>query len=261
MKYILALFFLVLTSCKNDYNNKNSLKESKDSANTKIGDTTNLKKSSLEREDCLKVLQEVVKTSSLENPFKNELEVDIEKIEDSKLTLRLFVKADGGENSENNIGWLVIDPKNKKMLDITNDIEQPESLNFKKEVWNEIIKCYFENNKMYLISADANELKNWDCVEKGGDMNNGFVTICNSNYSIVKSHQYLKKEKYKDGYLLLDNIPKRDTLYKKDNVDINYKIINSKKIVIELSFAGGVTEFNLIETNGKTKVLETMFPD
>ncbi|MEM0575139.1 hypothetical protein [Flavobacterium polysaccharolyticum] len=260
MKYLSVLFFLILTSCKNDLNNKILLKDSNDSINTKLEDTVDFKKNSLESEECLKVLYEIVKTSSLNNPFKKELKIDIESIDESKLTLRLFMNAVGSENSENNIGWLVIDPINKKIFDITNDIEEPESLNFKKEVWNEMIKCYFENNKMYFVN-DINELKNWNCIEKGGDMSNGFVTICNSNFSIGNLHQYLKKEKYEDGYLLLDNIPKRDTIYKKNNVDINYKIINSKKIVIELSFSGGVTEFNLSETNGKTQVLKTIFPD
>ncbi|POR25292.1 hypothetical protein BWK58_07210 [Flavobacterium columnare] len=257
MKYLFALFFLILTSCKNDLNEKKLLKNSKDSINTKLEDSINFEKSSLKNDECLKNLQEIVKTSTINNPFKKELEVDIEEIDKSKLKLRLFVKND---RSENNIGWLVFDPKNKKILDITNDIEQPESLSFKKEVWNEMIKCYFENNKMYFVD-DTNELKKWNCIEKGGDMSNGFVTICNSSYSIGNSHQYLKKEKYEEGYLLLDNIPKKDTVYKKNNVGINYKIINSKKIVIELSFAGGVTEFDLSETKGKTQILKTMFPD
>lgn len=117
-----------------------------------------------------------------------------------------------------------------------------------------------ESNLSSNAKDDADLLK-WDCIDKGGDMENGFVTNCRTKADLEISYHELKNDYFEDGKLLLSNLPQKDTVYVKDNVEIQYKIGNGKNIGIELSYPGGSTEFSLLESNGKTTVIKTMYPD
>lgn len=119
-------------------------------------------------------------------------------------------------------------------------------------------------NKESNLSSNAKDdadLLNWNCIDKGGDMNTGFVTNCTTNATIEVSYNELKNDYFEDGKLLLSNLPQKDTVYVKDNVEIQCKIGSGKNVGIELSYPGGSTEFSLLESDGKTTVIKTMYPD
>lgn len=127
-----------------------------------------------------------------------------------------------------------------------------------------MIKCFFDYNNRYLIDNEKqineNQLE-WNCSDKGGDMDNGYITNCLTKSILQISYSQLKQVYFEDGKLLLKDLPKKDTIYTKENVEINYKILNAKKLNINLFYGGGVTKFSLIEVNGKTNIIKTMFPD
>lgn len=133
MKYILLLISLfIINSCKGQKEDKLII---------------------IKKNDCHDVLKELVISSNSTNPFKNKMDVEIEDIDSNKATLKLFVKEN---NNENTVGWLVIEKKQQKLLDITNDIENPKNLIYKKKMWENIMECYFKdtnkkNHKMNVI--------------------------------------------------------------------------------------------------------------
>ena len=123
MKYILLLISLfIINSCKGQKEDKLII---------------------IKKNDCHDILKEFVITSNITNPFKNKMDVEIEDIDSNKATLKLFVK--DNITNENTVGWLVIDKKQQKLLDITNDIEHPQNLIYKKKIWENIMECYFKN--------------------------------------------------------------------------------------------------------------------
>jgi|GEM_PF-832679 len=269
MKRILIIFilFTAFLSCKKEKSkesNENNLIENKyKEASLKNDNSLNIKSESL-NENCEDLLKKIIKSSNLQSPFLKSIEVKVESAEASILTIQLFIKTPEGQNQETTVGWIILDAENKKLLDITNDIDNPEILSFNTTLWNQIIKCFFDNKNQYLIDnkKQTNESKlDWNCTDRGGDMNNGYVTNCLTKSILSISYSQLKMAYFEDGNLLLNILPKKDTVYTKENVEINYKILNTKKININLSYGGGVTKFSLMEVNGKTNIIKTLFPD
>lgn len=269
MRYIYILVLLLLISCKNEIkkvkaSNENNLIENEyKEASLKNDSSLNIKSESL-NENCEDLLKKFIKSSNLQSPFLKNIEVKVESAEASILRIQLFIKTPEGQNQETTVGWIILDAENKKLLDITNDIDNPEILSFDTALWNRIMKCFFDNKNQYLTDnkKQTNESKlNWNCTDKGGDMNNGYVTNCLTKSILSISYSQLKMAYFEDGKLLLNILPKKDTVYTKENVEINYKILNTKKININLSYGGGETKFSLIEINGKTNIIKTMFPD
>ena len=269
MKYINILLFILLISCKNDIEDNKVLKgrylvENKHAKVLLKIDSSLKNKSDGLNGNCEDLLKKFVKSSNLKSPFLNVIEVKIESVETSRLRIQLFIKTPAGENSETTIGWLILDAENKKLFDITNDIDSPEILSFNTNLWNQIVKCFLDNKNQYLMNneKETNENKfDWKCADKGGDMNNGYITNCLTKSILKISYSQLKQVYFEDGKLLLNILPKRDTIYIKENVKINYEILSVKNVKINLLYGGGVTKFNLIEINGRTNIIKTMFPD
>lgn len=261
----------LIISCKNEIKNDKLVVVDnlvKNQNNTLLKKNTSIVNDSTVKtiDNCNIVLKKFILSSNISNAFLKNFEIEIESIESTKLKIRLFIETPTGENSNTTVGWLIFNAIDKKLLDITNDIEEPEILKFNNVFWNNVVECFFDNNSQFIINEKEStiNLTNWNCLDKGGDMNRGFITECLSNSDIKKSYSELKElrnEYFKDGNLLLNILPKKDTIYTKDNVELNYKIINKNKINIILSYAGGMTNFNLIENKGKTKVIKTLFPD
>lgn len=101
----------------------------------------------------------------------------------------------------------------------------------------------------------------WKCIDKGGDMENGFVTICYSTNNIYESYIQLKQKYFEDGKLLLKKLPSKEIKYTSNNVNISYKLLNPKSFLIVLEYPGGDTEIKIFEKNSKTTIIKTMFPD
>ncbi|AND63911.1 hypothetical protein AX766_05500 [Flavobacterium covae] len=149
MKKIVFINLLIISlfSCKNE-----TKKESK-----------NLEQSIEKNLNCDNILVSLIKNSSISNPFKSKIKAEIDKKEDNKITVRLFVESESGTNIENSIGWLIIDVAKRKLFDITNDIENPVELKFNPSDFDFFLKCEnlnAKNTTMENTKIDFNELFN-----------------------------------------------------------------------------------------------------
>lgn len=236
---VLLLLLFNLVSCEK----KNSQTEY-----TNVGsknDTLNVEKI-IEKEDSCKVsLKSLIITSSLKNPFKDRLNVDIESKDKSKVTIRLFVETPDGENTENNIGWLVMDLQNKRLLDITADLENPIVLDYKIDFWNLVIDCYCKIKSDEEIVVSQQNLTQIDSTYSDSP-----EEIVYQNTSISKVYADLIANKdIEDVDELLVSFPKTSkniTLSQNKNGinSINY-LIKDEISIITIYYDGGVNEIRL----------------
>lgn len=86
--------------------------------------------------DCsAKLKQLIVTCPNFKNPFWKELSARIEKQEGEVYTIALFVKSTGG-SSENPVGLLKLDVKNKTLVDITYDPDDGVVLKYDKVLYD-----------------------------------------------------------------------------------------------------------------------------
>lgn len=90
---------------------------------------------------CDEILTELVKNSDLISPFKDELEAITESMQGDVMTIRLIVKSDKNVQSENTVGWLQINFSTGKIMDITNDSENPTPVRCVREDWDNFVNC------------------------------------------------------------------------------------------------------------------------
>lgn len=249
MKKILALILLMnisFCSCK-----QNDISEKKFNLVNEIIDTVNKKDTTNEifadrqsqnldkKQDCNKTLLDFIKSSTLNNPFKDNLTIEIEDSNASNMKIMLY-------DGSNVVGTLLLDAQNFKLLDLTNDIENPEVLKFDNNKWNSIIDCYFQNNKNYYLKTSQNNSSN-DCITEQIEMGSKEActikntTLKNVYSSLIKNKLVDKSEKLKNELpLKSENI--------KINLDglisIDYKVTKNKTD-ITMSFEGGETSILL----------------
>ncbi len=215
--------------------------------NNKVEQTT-LNKKNEQNNDCKSLFKELISDSSIENPFIDNFNISIDKEEEGKILLKLFDQSDAQENA---VGWIVFDTKSKKLIDITNDIENPIELNYDIKLWNKIIDCYFNSNTNYKIS----KLKKSECNDtttEDGSQEECFFEDTSIHNIYIKT---IKDAKIKNFEFLLPSLPLKD-INKEINQDglisINYKI--SPKIVeIEFLFEGGITTLTLEQKKENVK--------
>lgn len=241
---IVLIITMLFTSCKKQENTILVKPQIDTLSRVKISSNNNFKK---EDNNCFILLKNIISTSSIQNSFIDNFNLSIEKKDDSKLIIKLFNKSDSQENA---IGWIVFDASGKKLLDITNDIDDPVNLKFDITLWNKLIDCYYDSNKQYKINNEniINPICNDTSTEDGNEQN---CTFKNTSIEAVYQKTKNKREVEKINYLL-PHLPKKNII-KNINQDglisISYNI-SSKKVVIEFLFSGGVTTIS-IEQQGK----------
>lgn len=252
MKKFLTLILIMnisFCSCKqNNISEKQSnLLNGKDTVNKK--DTINeifsdQQSQNLDtKQDCNKTLLNFIKSSSLKNPFKENLTFEIEDKNDFSIKMILY-------DGSNVVGTLFLDAQSFKLLDLTNDIENPEALKFDEKKWNSIIDCYFKSNKNYYIEKSQLNKSN-DCVTEQIEMGSKEIctikntTLKNAYISIIKNKEVDKSEKLKKELPL-----KSETIKINSNnlISIDYKVIKNKTTII-MSFDGGETSI-ILEQKG-----------
>lgn len=247
---ILVLFNLLFVSCKDGYKSEVQNKTSKvqdsviqNSGENKVIANENIQHSDI-NEDCNKVLIDFIKSSSITNSFKESFKAEIENKNSVSIKITLY-------DASNVVGTLLFDAQNFKLLDLTNDIENPEVLKFDLKKWNSIIDCFFEKNKKYYIDYTNNN----DCKTKQIEM--GLEERCIIKNSTVKDvYIDLIKNKLVDkSEKLQKNIPQ-----KSEKIKVNYDglisidyIINKNRVQIEMFFDGGVTSILLEQIGNNVK--------
>lgn len=207
-----------------------------------------------ENEDCNKTLIDFIKSSTLSNPFKENLTCETEDINNYNLRIILYYES-------NIVGTLLFDAQNYKLFDLTNDIENPEELNFNSKKWNTIIDCYFKKNKKYYV--DYTTKSNNDCKTKDSGMDHEETCIIKNStikdvyLDLIKNSLVDKSEKLKKTFPQKTEETKVDT---DGLISIDY-IINRKKLYIEMSFEGGVTTILLEEIENNVKRTITISAD
>lgn len=195
--------------------------------------------------DCKVLFKKLIYGSSLKNPFMDSFDISMGEEEEGKILLKLFEQSDAQENA---VGWIIFDAKNKKLLDITNDIENPVELNYNIKLWNEIIVCYFNSNKDYKIFENEKTRCKDIPIEYGSQEECFFEdTSIQSVYE-----KMIKDAEMKESEFLVPNLPSENTnkeINQNGLISVNYNI-SPNLIEIEFLFEGGVT-YLVLEQMGK----------
>ena len=255
---VLILFNLLFLSCKDNYkseiqNNTSKVKDSviQNSNGEKVIINEKVQNSEI-NEDCNKILIDFIKSSSITNPFKESFTAEIEDKNSVSIKITLY-------EASNVVGTLLFDAQNFKLLDLTNDIEDPEVLKFDVKKWNIIIDCFFEKNKKYYIDYTNNN----DC--KTNQIEMGLEERCIIKNSTVKDvYLDLIKNKLVDkSEKLQKGIPQKSEKIKVNSdglISIDY-IINKNKVQIEMFFDGGITTILLEQIGNNVKRIITSSAD
>ncbi len=250
MKKILVLVFfnLFIFSCK-DNNvavlDTNSFKEKDSHLKSDIKNEFILKseiQTSDNIQDCKKILTDFVKSSSLKNPFKESLTIEIEELNDMSIKIMLYEES-------NVVGTIIFDAKNYKLLDLTNNEENPEELNFDIKKWDIIIDCYFKKNKKYYINNFSKKInpQKEDCVTKNVDMSSDVICKFKNTTNKLIYEQIIDTKLVENANTLLKIIPSKNLIQKigKNGLISNNYLVKQNFVQVEMNYEGGITSISL----------------
>lgn len=112
---------------------------------------------------CEQSMQMLMKHSGWKSPFKNNFEAEVENAEGN--ILRVQLSAVNNDGHSNTIGWIMIDEQKKTLCDITNDLENPESITYQTADWDRFMSCY--HNKAGSSPATSPVLQLSDLFSEG----------------------------------------------------------------------------------------------
>ncbi len=257
-KIIIAVLFIFNLSClgkdeQNRIKNKN-IDAKKEIVKKGINDSISLK------DDCSKKIIDLIKSSNIKNPFKDNLQIEIINNNGVNMRLRLFDKDD---KLENTVGWIIFDAENMRLLDITNDPENPIKLKFEEKIWNEIIKCSFNNNLSYCFDQTNNKKKE-NCITIYQDIETIEKCIF-KNASLESIYDNLILNETVNGYKYLCKIiPKSNKVIEVNRdgiINIEYKIVSIDNMQLLINYEGGVTKIALQKVNNSVKQVTTYSSD
>jgi len=87
---------------------------------------------------CSESLTSLIRNSNIKSSFKERLSPEIEERNEEQIKVSLNVV---DHTQKNIIGWVIIDLKNKKLLDITADDHDPIVLNYRTDDWDAFLIC------------------------------------------------------------------------------------------------------------------------
>ncbi len=244
-KKLLYLFITSILSCKE--NEKQEVKTSAISIEDSIAKNiieeekviSEQKSDSLDYNiACDKILLNFIKTTSIDNAFKDSFTFQIEDINTSSMKIMLY--------EENNVvGTLLLDAQNFKILDLTYDIENPEELKYDIKKWNSVIDCYFKKNNDFYISN--NSIKNNECKTTQSGMD--YQEICNLKNTTIETvyQEIISKKLVENANTLLRALPTKNYEQKVNNKGLisNTYTVKQNSATIEMFYAGGVTTITL----------------
>lgn len=138
----------------------------------------------------------------------------------------------------------------------------------KEEEKNKIIENQKEikADTILPVKETAEKQLSVECIDKGGDMENGFITECLFKNATLEQAYYAYIERNKDndeGKYLEAKFPKTDFL--KDGteypISIVYKYSGKVELTVDLLFPGGETTITFTEKNDGVKVVANHSPD
>ncbi|SHN07801.1 hypothetical protein [Chitinophaga sp. CF418] len=96
-------------------------------------------------DDCSQLLNRLFQSSSFESAFrKNELIASVESVKDSIVSIKIESKESDGLAA----GWIDLDLRQKKMVDITDDPEVPVILKYNKSMLDSLLTgCTFSETE------------------------------------------------------------------------------------------------------------------
>ena len=238
---MIIIIFLVFYSCKEikatkidspikATNNHNLSSDSK--AASKLN-SINTKNSTAK---CNDLLIEIIKTSNIINPFKDNFTIELDEITESNIKISMY-------DEGNVVGNLLLDAQNLKLLDLTNDPDNGEIISFNLNNWNSIIDCYFaKNKKLYAV-----EIKKSNCITKEIEM--GSEESCIFVHSTLEAvyNDLITKQPIANSTSLLRKLPSKSAVVNTNAnglVSITYEV-NKNLIKIEMLFSGGITTISL----------------
>lgn len=105
-----------------------------------------------------------------------------------------------------------------------------------------------------------------DCKDKGGNMENGFVTECiYKNYGLSEAYQLFREQNKdnEDGKFLEKQLPpdKHTVVFNDYPISVTYTYPKPNTLEIEIFFQGGVTTITFKEDKESVKVTTNHSPD
>jgi hypothetical protein len=212
--------------------------------------------------NCEEFFRQVVLSSNL-SAVKNykDIFVRIESSSEDKIVLELYVNNNLSESSqskqtvENAIAWLNFLPASEKLYDITADPEEPIEINFNKA----LLENYdFRKTCGLNPKKSDDKLSNTaktNCKEIKGDMLSGEECLISSKSLDDVYKDMVDHSAVKDAEFLLKKLPKINTsekINKNGIIEIAYKV-KQNEVLIEMLYAGGVTDIELKKQNESVK--------
>ena len=107
---------------------------------------------------CEDLLDRLIKNSNFKSSFKDQLHAEIENRDGDQIKVSLHVIPSNSQPLDHIVGWIIIDLNGKKLLDITNDIQEPIELRYRAEDWSQLLICYKADSDLpQLIESDLSE--------------------------------------------------------------------------------------------------------
>jgi len=210
-----------------------------------------------EKENDTLILNQLIKSSSLELNKKYKITAELDHIENSLATIKIYVKDFGNQP----LGWVNIDFINTKLFDITNDIDSPISLTFDNQVFQEYKKILHQQGKINGFIEKPLDIEKVKCYSDNNAKNYTFTDVCEYTKNTNKEFLYKKVLDKFETSDLLEKLPQKDTMYStKLAIRIKYKLTRDT-IFISQRFDGGETEYYIYNSGNNGIIKEIKMPD
>ncbi|MFV0304330.1 MAG: hypothetical protein ACK5IC_02460 [Moheibacter sp.] len=229
---------------------------------------------------CEELLSDIIKSSNAiaVQSFSN-IQIRIENVSAEKIKIELFVQNDISEDpsvkriTDQTVGWLVFFPSTQKLLDITNDTENPKILEFDMKILSNVdIENLCEPSKA-IISSDQEkntdfkrfkELFNKNMIglsiinKKEQNIFKKYVIDFSSSCMCNSPSIFIDQDKneiilfnYCDGIKKTEEIKKKHIL-KISRIDVeNEKLIISTKNLLKFNFTKKNRQLFQLQVEGK----------
>lgn len=243
-KIIYSIILIILIACKSD---KRTIVNGKENHSNIEKKTLNI--------DCGSIFQQIIKSSNLElvKHYEKQLFSKIDEIQHDKVVIALYLN-DGKQPTNTSItpiAWLEFDNKTQKLSDITNDPDEPQYLEYDKD----IINRYNINAICGLIKKDNHynsRQTSPECITFHREMETEERCVLPST-SLQKVYEDIIKNKLVDNTeYLLPTIPRANyQIQPAPELIISYEI-KDKTVVVDMEYMGGVTSISLENRGNQT---------
>lgn len=212
--------------------------------------------------------QEIIRELIIDSSFdfgkikKDEVKVMVDNLLNKVMLVKIYVDTDG----TGTLGWLNVDFNKNRIFDIS-DPENPISLTFNKELFQDLKEVYVPKDEVGKFkNQEDDEVIFCSEVENDNVFDNPLIEKCecNTNDIVTCYSSFYQKQGQEYKEYLLEEIDNElsDTLFlnQLDMVKAQYKL-SADSLSINVSFEGGEDEFVFYRKGAKVFINSYSYPD